>query len=621
MGKRALVWAVGIALLLGIGDCLASQLLRTNRLVSLLADSSRPRAVPPPLRTRVAAITRAELSDAYANGSRVAEWLNVVRMDPSRLLEHVKCVREHRGDDPGCDEAFLSAVLPALGGASLRSEWGLPAPIFPPADEDAELDAERLVANAARLGEKLNELSDALSDRGIDDGALRDGITDGLQDTARYMAARGSRRSRGRQPIALVLSGGAANGAFTAGFVYRLLEVLESCRTEPDGACVPPRIDLAVGASAGALISLLADMYFVPGLESRAKTLLRDQFTCSVESSLYCQRNSWVWEPFAGHEPGLVEFDELARTIRENLQRPSAGAPGAPSTFDAITKNDLELVTVAVDAESGLLIPDSDQEPRNAMGLEGRVQSVLASVVEPALAVRVPKLPRVSGALSGTFVDGGVVSPLPVMEAARRGATRAILVSNWPREVSPADPPRNAFGLLLRGAFMQTIELVRREAETSDLAVVARRMTEYAVCSRRFPPPLPGSLPFCERRSGARSGGEAESKSALSAFPQVASAWQSVWIKRPEDDVSAAAGYAFDPRVMRPMFREGVHEYQRHCREIDRMLGIEGTGTARRSCPSPPPADVASDPFATAIEKTFVPIETCLAKEKPRICR
>jgi hypothetical protein len=68
-----------------------------------------------------------------------------------------------------------------------------------------------------------------------------------------------------RQP-ALSLSGGAANGAFSAGFMYALLWMRETARAHANPAQVAlldgERFTSAAGSSVGALISLPLDLYF-----------------------------------------------------------------------------------------------------------------------------------------------------------------------------------------------------------------------------------------------------------------------------------------------------------------------------------------------------------------------
>jgi predicted acylesterase/phospholipase RssA len=76
------------------------------------------------------------------------------------------------------------------------------------------------------------------------------------------------------------MSGGAANGAFTAGLIWRLLGVLKDCRGKPaPEGCGSARVDLVAGTSTGALIGTLIDLFHTPGQEDRARELLVNNYT------------------------------------------------------------------------------------------------------------------------------------------------------------------------------------------------------------------------------------------------------------------------------------------------------------------------------------------------------
>jgi hypothetical protein len=249
---------------------------------------------------------------------------------------------------------------------------------------------------------------------------------------------------------------------------------------------------------------------------------------------------------------------------------------------------------MAVETNSTHLYADSDQERIDASNAKLRTQTILASIVEPGLSVYTQDLASPAGRpRSGAFVDGGVVTPIPALEAVRRGAERAIIVSNWTHEPSPLQKgARNAGDVFMRSLTLQTQTLAVNEVREADHAAAARRLVEYGVCKRRFA--RVSSLDadaverFCQRRfhrRGELGGAPPDEHIKDGAFPWIATSWQSAWIHRPESKALAATGYSFDPDVMRPMFLEGVAEYQRRCREVHRLLGIEGCAPADRACP------------------------------------
>src|SRR3954471_1078272 len=93
------------------------------------------------------------------------------------------------------------------------------------------------------------------------------------------------------------MSGGAATGAFTAGFVSRLMDVFRACHTAPTGdACPDAQVDLIVGTRTGTLVGTRLDLFQVKGQEGLAERLLIDDYACSTERDLYCQHDEWDWK-------------------------------------------------------------------------------------------------------------------------------------------------------------------------------------------------------------------------------------------------------------------------------------------------------------------------------------
>jgi predicted acylesterase/phospholipase RssA len=569
---------------------LASHFLRTENFLSFLNEPAPTGLQLQPTVERIGTLTQTSFSDLYAEREQAAGVMARLAVDPSALLDHFQCVEkaatsQNTADRLQCDITLEASVLPPVAAAPEKLEGSARA---------HELDIERLVANAERLSDSLVELRRSLAhtqpagkehaaSRNFDATMLRAGLVSGLNASETYVKQHKTARDPSHPATALVLSGGAANGAFSAGFVSRLLEVMQAARATSEPSCGQARIDLTVGTSVGALIGVLVDLFFVNGQEEQAQTLLRKEFTCTVDSDLYCENDAWLWDLFVGNVKGIVKFDGLERMVSQTFSGP---APGTTNALRAMVDNPTELVTMSVDTNSGLVYADSDQEPLDPTNVEQRTQTILASLVEPGLANYVEVLkgggrsPR-----KGAFVDGGVVTPLPAMQAVLRGAERAIIVSNWTHDLGPTTPAQKAGDVFFRSLAMQSTQLANSEVDAVGMVAAARRLVEYHLCVRRFAPdgdPIGSVKDFCERRfdAAAPQGG---------TFPWVASSWQSTWIHRAESEQAAAAGYSFKPDQMRPMFLEGAAEYQRRCEEVNRVLGLSRCGAALKACPSDPP--------------------------------
>jgi len=621
--------------------------MRTTYALEQLNKPSQPsgpvRKVDVP--TRVARLTRDQLVDAYIEPKRVVDWLSAVERNPKPILDMLDCLKrtESLGDPTECYQQFSKAVLPPpqKKGSQLdfgTSAWGLPAApleIEPPrksgaaasgaapgdvtmtrlvdpttAEAAAELDAQRFTANARALPSSLLALQHAVGSR-LSDADLKSGLATGLGSARSYLGARRWHRDVKRPPTAMILSGGAANGAFSAGIIWRLFEVLGSCRTASaaDG-CPGAKVDLVAGTSTGALLGVIVDLFAVPNFQTQAESLLLDSYTCSVESDLYCAIDTWDWN-LAKDVRGLVRFDGIRKKLEENM-RPE------------IQSNDLELITVTVDFESGDIYAQSDQDPMDPTTDKGRVDSVLASIVEPVMAEPVDGLSGGADGktIAGTFIDGGIRSGLPMMEAVRRGAARVLVISNSGIEPGRSARPPSAVSILFRTLDLMVYQPRVGEVQQGEFAAVARRLGEYNVCKDRLRAVSDSSKMqgFCQRRTGfgpPRVGPEAAVSSFVGPqlFEEVAESWKTTWIYRPEEEIVGADGYAFKPEVMRPLFLQGVRTFQSRCKEIIRLFSIQGS-IASKACSE------AGEAAAARAEAKFKPIADCKrGKEEMRICQ
>lgn len=595
---------------------------------------SEPQAEAPPRPTdaeRVADVVREHLVDGYFQPDAVGRWLDAISARSAPLQALVDCLQEPSKSGPAvhaaegqsqCQRAFLSQVAPSRG----ASPWGLPVE-EPPAlggrtqAAQLELDAERFVANAYSLAATLAAMRRGIG-RNLELGA---GIVRGVRDAKGYLSQRRWRRSLERRNTALVLSGGAANGAFSAGAVWRLLQVLRQCKTQ--GQCDDTELDLVVGTSTGALIGVLIDLFFTPGFEQQALDVLFQSYTCSTASDLYCSVNEWDWKLFEDLK-GLVRFDGIQNLLEQHMVQ---------QTLD----NHTELVAVSVRLEDGQVYAESDQDPIDKGSREQRIQAVLASIVEPVLAMPVDRLPRSGAPLAGTFVDGGVRSVLPALDAVNRGAERVLVMTNGTMEPSPVPPPKHALGVLMRTLDVLIASGIT-EPQLAEARATTRRWTEYRVCHDRFsswdaaarPDAGPAADTVEDSASAARRAEHEQAVeafcrrsfleqpeppaavpravrpnwSAVPSFPEVASSYRAEWFFRPERGQRSAVGYSFDPELMRELFLLGVETFQSRCHELMALFGWSAP-FVEQACEQSPAQAVE------AAKQQFRPLAECAAKK------
>lgn len=570
---------------------------------------------------RIGRLTRDHLSDAYVQPTTVAGWMSELGKAPGPLAALAGCLSRGAGTDTGtCFNQFVADAVTS-------PQWGVPeapASVDPSAPQAVEVDADRFLANVMSIGPSLAALQQAVG-RPLTREELAQGIQQGAEASAQYIHARGWHRELRRPSTALVLSGGAANGAFTAGALWRFLGILELCRgkASPEG-CGDARIDLVAGTSTGTLVGTLIDLFHTPGQEEHARDLLVSNYTCSVASDLYCVNSTWDWK-LAEDVRGLVRFDRLHDKLK------AAVTPGMIS-------NGTELVAVSVEYGSGDVYAVSDQDPADfsrsateSERVEGLIQAIMASIVEPVLSEPIDWVPSSEGRAKGTFVDGGVRSGLPLLQAVQRGAERVLVISTAGIEPVRVPQPPNAFGVLTRTLDLFVAQPRVGEVQQGELAAVARRFTEYNLCMERLAfsvrEPRDESARksavgnFCARQGPGftpprPTGFQAAASMWMgpARFDQVASSWRSSWMYLPEAGLEVAQGYAFTPKVMRPLFLQGVRTFQERCEEILRLFEIHGT-LASQECQRSP------EDLVQAARASFANEEQCSNKPAKRVCK
>jgi NTE family protein len=243
--------------------------------------------------------------------------------------------------------------------------------------------------------------------------------------------------------IGLALGGGAARGFAHIG----VIQVLEESGIKPD---------LVVGTSAGSLVAAL----YASGKGGAALGQLAD----SMDESAFTD-----WS-FPGR--GLIRGEALARYVRENTGNRT------------IEKLPLPLGIVATDLDSGAPILFQRGDP----GVAVRASSAVPAVFQP---VRI-----------GTheYVDGGLVSPVPVRFARQMGAEIVIAVDI--SAVPDGNPTGDAMRMLLQTFAIMGRSINGFELRDADVVLI---------------PKLPGvsGADFTSRKKSIQAGREA----ALAALP------------------------------------------------------------------------------------------------------
>jgi predicted acylesterase/phospholipase RssA len=568
-----------LALPLIIGPFFAScSLLRTPGVLKALSGTKDPTQPEPdefPTSARIAELVRAHLADSYMDPRAVSEWLRSLGSKPQGLISLALCLANATlsPGEPQCYDQLGPAAeewgVPArpvlLTGLARGNESTVGADVWTTPAASKELDAQRFLANLSALGSSLGSFQTFFTVP-PSDSDLRAGIRDGAERAAAYILARKWHRTLVVPSTAVVISGGAANGAFSAGFIWRLLDVISDCQAH--GSCPSSKLDLVVGTSTGALISVLLDMSEVPGQRPGASAALLDDYTCKVDRDLFCVNDTWSTR-LATDLPGLVRFDGIQR-LMERLP------------LDAMLGNETELVTVSVEYNSGHIVASSDQDPEDTGTTPHRLAAIMASVVEPVLAEPIDAIAHAGTFAPGTFVDGGVRSELPLMEAVRRGAERVLVLASSGIEPDSVAKPQNALAMLRRTLALLGAQVTPGELTAAEGAAVQRRWLEYNICLARLASPDAGTIEdFCQRRGQGVFGGRTVKPTVgvpawqgPGYFAQVASSWHTVWIFRPETPTQVSYGYKFDPRVMRPLFELGISTFQARCLETLDLFGI-----------------------------------------------
>lgn len=471
----------------------------------------------------------------------------------------------------------------------------LPCPA-PPTGEDAV----RMVVSVANVGEAL--YSFFLSTAGHSGmgrpmpADLRDALGLALRNATLILDNDPPRRGslpRHRFP-GLALSGGAANGAFTAGYMHALLALREAAL---EGADVAPglrrHIDLAhrfgsaSGTSVGALINLYVDLYFshVPGdavalkqLQPRLRACLkvgqaggpdalpasRAIQRCALEKlrtdfiqdewRLLCVEDGYITD-LMDDKRSVLRFDPL----RDNYLRPFMKDFG-----QLIVDNDFIRVAMVVDLRQNVVMGLDERVCRMpALGSDdaGRsrcvINGILASISNPALAAPIPVVHsglRGAGGESGVWLDGGLRSGTPAARAITLTSRKLLAVNTHRAEGIPKGAWSNAFGILM-GA-VDNMVLQNRQWEMAQAQLWRTdQLRKQEVVNKALGRALTGHL---------------------TAVPPLQLSGDLLPVFVPdkiEPRELFADGYTFDPFVMKGLFLHGQKTFLRSHQQIYRWLG------------------------------------------------
>jgi len=228
-------------------------------------------------------------------------------------------------------------------------------------------------------------------------------------------------------PMALVLSGGGAKGAYEAGVAAAFME-----RGLP--------IRLAAGSSAGALNAAMIAGGQADRLDAMWRAVTRDQ-VYSLRAAVF----------FAGFLPGWLTLFVLNETSSLFDPAPLRDLITARIDFDRIRASPVRLLVTATDL--------AGREKRVFDNRTVTVDALMAAAAVPGLFPPV----EVDGAL---LVDGGLTGRAPILEALEAGASlgRAVVVMSYaPAERSA--PPTTMRQALEEGFELVMIQQIRRDTE------------------------------------------------------------------------------------------------------------------------------------------------------------
>lgn len=470
-------------------------------------------------------------------------------------------------------------------------------------------DCIRLATAIAHAAEGFDSMRRSMSGGAAGNGGdalaqeTSKGLENGLIASWTLAAALNARGPRNRAHFpALALSGGSANGAFTAGYAYALLEARELAVKLGGKRAADIRHDDRLGAvastSVGSLVAIPIDLYFTEPFDDtpdRTPTAAEQKAlaqclapeggtipkerpfqTCALsllshvflspEWDLLCNESGTILSlapPLLGGckepLPNVLQFLPLQTDIL---------TPLLTGFHDRLLRNDLVRTAMAVDYDQHVLGALDERAcllgPNEVDCIES---AIMASVVLPVFTHWIDHVyTGISGSAAdhGVWFDGGMRSETPAFRANAMTDGRVLSINTGRAESVPsADPSQGALDVVMRTmsefvSQIQATELamasLRRDSDSRDRQTVEHwfRQTHHASAG--------GTGPILAV--------------ALAQAPEIPlTDTRSVFVPdyiRP--NVLYADGYAFDPWVTRGLFVWGEHMFLTHAEDIYRWL-------------------------------------------------
>ncbi len=427
-----------------------------------------------------------------------------------------------------------------------------------------------------------------------------------------------------KQPLpALALSGGAANGAFLAGYVYELLLAREAAVTRGGAAAkaaADARFAAITSTSVGSLIAPIVDLDFasatasddavgwceshtnitsykpvedciaggprdcddIPakGVAARANQrcalrMLRKYLTDTHVQDILCINGGTFSDFLKGPQTSIGAFEPLER----DLLKPFFGGFG-----DVTLANDVVHVVTTADITSGTVLGLDERVCRStdpAVRSRCLVEGVMASIPNPLFARGAAHAFTGLGEIdsltrNGHWLDGGLRSGDPALRAAMltrvttdqgtRGHVLALTTEH--SEGDLASVPKSGMEINLDGLGTMVDQGHRWEAAYATLYQPARatRAANYHALLQNLPP----------------SGIASANPGAL--FGDVFSVWMPQQMDPPE---LVSSGYQYDPLWMRGSFLYGQRVANDQMRDSQRnVLDFLGWSALRRAQPT-----------------------------------
>ncbi len=410
---------------------------------------------------------------------------------------------------------------------------------------------------------------------------------------------------------ALSLSGGAANGAFVAGFMHALLwlrEVARAYGTPAECAAIDrERFGSAFGSSVGSLISLPLDLYFTDGsppasltpaieacikkgsgrvaarkdrsLQDCGLALLEHDFVAS-ESELICARPGSALDLLQPNAKSIIRFDPLENATVEPFFRTFGGLTGGNAFMRTVVTADLAQGILAGIDERACRLPGLDP-------VVCQREAILASVSEPILA---PPRPVVfsglrSGGETGFWLDGGLQSVNPAARAVAYTNGKVLAVNTFRSLGTPVASIEGLTPVALGTIVTIGTGLIGWETSYAGLEQHRRRAHACEVGKLvKLDALCPGGPPSLAGPSAAAPG--------------------MLEVSVPDDIAPAAlfaSGYTFDPVVMRGLFLWGERSLLRSRADVLGFLGWCGPLAVEKAGVRCEGTEGANPAFASAI--------------------